>query len=83
MSKGTLANNMKTVSGPLAYDNPTTRVYNVELSDGENAELGQNVIVECMYAQCDIEGNQYRIMDHIVDHRKENNAVAKTNKMLQ
>ena len=32
-----------------------------------------------MYAQCDIEGNQYRLMDHIVDHRKDNNAVSKDN----
>ena len=35
-----------------------TRVYNVEFSDGEVAELGANIIAECMYAQCDIEGNQ-------------------------
>ena len=38
-----------------------TRVYKVEFSDGENAELGANIITECMYAQCDIEGNQYRL----------------------
>ena len=30
-----------------------TSIYNVEFSDGENAELGSNVIAECMYAQCD------------------------------
>ena len=36
------------------------RVYNVEFSDSENAELGANIITECMYDQCDIEGNQYR-----------------------
>ena len=30
-----------------------------------------------MYAQCDIEGNQYRLMDHIVDHRKDDQAVSK------
>ena len=28
-----------------------------------------------MYAQCDIEGNQYRLMDHIFDNRKDNNMV--------
>ena len=56
-----------------------TRVYDVEFSDGENAELGANIIAECMYAQCDIEGNQYRLMDHIVDHRKDNKAVSQDN----
>ena len=30
-----------------------------------------------MYAQSDIEGSQYRLMDHIVDHRKDTNAVCK------
>ena len=60
-----------------------TRVYNVEFSDGENAHLGANIIAECMYAQCDIEGNQHSLMDHILDHRKDNNVVAKITKMLQ
>ena len=54
-----------------------TRVYNVEFSDGKVAELGANIIAECMYAQCDIEGNQYRLMDHIVDHRKDGQAASK------
>ena len=40
-----------------ADENPIvdTKVDNV--SDGENVELGANIIEECMYAQCDIEGN--------------------------
>ena len=37
------------------------------------------IIAECRYAQCDIEGNQYRVMDHTVDHRKDTNAVCKDN----
>ena len=56
-----------------------TRVYNVEFSDSENAELGEKIIAECMYAQCDIEGSQYMLIDYIVDHRKDNNAVCKDN----
>ena len=36
-----------------------------------------DIIVECMYSQCDIEGNQYRLMDHTVDHRKDNKVVCK------
>ena len=56
-----------------------TRVYTVEFSDGEIAELGANFNAECMYAQCDIKGNQYRLMDHIVDHRKDSQAASKDN----
>ena len=63
--------------GKAAKNLMDTRVYNVEFSDGENAELGANIIAECMYAQCDIEDNQYRPLDHIVDHRKDSNAVYK------
>ena len=59
-----------------------TRVYNVEFSYGEIAELGSNIIAECMYGNCDIEGNQYRLMDHILDHRKDNKAVCKDNQKV-
>ena len=84
MVSGTVKSRVKDFEGlPIgkADKNPIldTRVYNVEFSDGENAELGPNIIVECMYAQCDIEGNQYRLMDRIVDHRKDNKAVCKDN----
>ena len=37
------------------------------------------MIAECMYAQCDIEQNQYSLMDHIVDYRKDNNVFRKDN----
>ena len=56
-----------------------TRAYNVEFSDGEFAELGANIIADCMYTQCDIGGSQYKLMDHIVDHTKRNNAVSNNN----
>ena len=55
----------------------------MEFSDDENAELGANIIAECMYAQCDIEGNQYRLIDHIVDHRRGTTQFANITKMLQ
>jgi hypothetical protein len=52
-------------------DNPIldTRVYQVKFPDGEIAEYAANVIVENMYAQCDPNGNQYMIMDGIIDHK--------------
>ena len=84
MVSGTVMSRVKYFDGQpngKADRNPIldTRVHNLEFSDGENAELGANIIAECMYAQCDIEGNQYRLMDHIVDHRKDINAVCKDN----
>ena len=59
-----------------------TRVYNVVFSDGENAELEANIIVECIYAQSDIEGNQYRIMDDIFITERTPRCFAKITKML-
>ena len=41
--------------------------------------MGANINAECMYTQCDIERNQYLLMDHIVDHRKDNKAGCKDN----
>ena len=84
MVSGTFKSTVKDFEGQLigkADKNPIlyTRVYNVEFSDGEVAEMGANIIAECMYAQCDIEGDQYRFMDHIVDHKKENKVVSKDN----
>ena len=67
-----------------ADNNPIldTRVRHVEFSDGENAELGANTIEESMYAQCDIEGNHCRLMNHIVDLWKDNDADSKENKIV-
>ena len=81
---GTVMSGVKEAQGqPIgkADKNPILdrRVYNVEFSYGENAELGASIIAECMYAQWDIEGNQYKLMDHIVDHRMGNNMVCKDN----
>ena len=56
-----------------------TKLYNVEFSEGEIAELGANILAESMYAQWYIEGNQYRLMDHIVVHRNDIQVVSKDN----
>ena len=84
MVSGTVKSRVKDFEGqPIgkADKNPIldTRVYNVEFSDGENAEVGANIIAECMYAHCDIEGNQNRLMDHVVNHRKDTKVVCKDN----
>ena len=87
MVSGTVKSRVKGFEGqPIgeADKNPIvdTRVCIVEFSDGEVAELGANIIAEYMYAQCDIEGNQYRLIDHIVDHRKDGQAVSKDNQEI-
>ena len=52
-----------------ANDNPiiNTCQYIVEVADGDEAKLASNVIASNMYAQCDPNGNQYVLIDYIID----------------
>jgi hypothetical protein len=43
----------------------------------EEAEFAANVIAENMLSICDAEGNQFFMMKHTIDQRKEKSAVAK------
>jgi hypothetical protein len=54
-----------------ANENPIldTREYTVIFKDGDVTELTVNLIAESMYAQCDPDGNQYVLLDSIIDHR--------------
>jgi hypothetical protein len=45
-----------------------TMTYAIEFPDGRTDEYTANVIAENMYAQCDIEGRQYNLMEGIFDH---------------
>ncbi|MGH7954979.1 MAG: hypothetical protein ACREOZ_03375 [Gloeomargaritales cyanobacterium] len=54
-----------------------TRIYNVEFPDGHVQEFAANVIAESLYSQVDDEGNQYMIMQEIIDHEKDKTAVDK------
>jgi hypothetical protein len=62
-----------------AHDNPIldTREYAVKFDDGEQLEYGANVIAENIYAQVDAEGRRYMLIDSIIDHRKDENALSK------
>jgi hypothetical protein len=53
-----------------------TRTYEIEFPDGPSDEYTVNVIAENMYAQCDIEGRQYNLMEGIIDHKTDGHAVA-------
>ena len=46
--------------------------YIVEFNDGDEAELSANVIATNMYTQCDLEGNQYVLLDYLIDVRRSN-----------
>jgi hypothetical protein len=60
-----------------------TRIYDVEFADGQMAELAANVIAQSMYAMCDAEGNQYLLLEGIVDHRKDDTAVERADMYVQ
>jgi hypothetical protein len=52
-----------------------SRTYEIEFPDKRSDEYTANVISENMYAQCDTEGNQFNIMDCIIDHKKDGHAL--------
>ena len=47
-----------------------TRRYEVEFGDGEITDITANLIVEPMYAQVDLEGNDTFLMYCMVDYRR-------------
>jgi hypothetical protein len=51
------------------------RTYEVEFPNGEGAKYAANVIAQNMYAQCDTEGNQYLLMESLVDYKSDGPAV--------
>jgi hypothetical protein len=51
------------------------RTYEIEFPDGRSDEYTTNVIAENMYAQCDIEGRQYNLMEGIIDHRTDGRVI--------
>ena len=61
-----------------SHTNPIldTRTYQVEFTGGEVTELTTNVIAESMYAQCDSNGNEYLLLDALVDYLKDNKAIS-------
>jgi hypothetical protein len=50
-------------------------MYTVRFPDGKEVEYAANIIAENMLSLCDKEGNQYLLMNNIVDHKKGENTV--------
>jgi hypothetical protein len=55
----------------LANANPIldTCEYTFTFDNGDETILNANLIAKAMYAQCDPDGNQYVLLDSIIDHR--------------
>ena len=60
--------NGKTISISNDYPLLDTRLYGVELPDGTVEELAANAIAEKLLAQCNEDGFMYQILDKIIDH---------------
>ena len=54
-------------------------VYEIEFTDGTTEELTANVIAENMLSQCDEQGNQYMLLNEIMDHKKDGSAIPISN----
>jgi hypothetical protein len=60
-----------------SHNNPLldTRVYEFQFPDGTEQEYTANLIAESLYSQVDDEGNQFILMNEILDHESDDNAV--------
>ena len=45
-----------------------TMIYQVEFAVGKVTEITVNVIAESIYAQCNSNGNEYVLLDALVDY---------------
>ena len=81
MVQGKVKKRSRTDNGELfgkSNTNPIldTRSYDVEFPDGNVKSYTANVIAENMVAQCDPLGNQYRLMESIIDHKTDSSALS-------
>ena len=64
---------------PLGKRNPNpildTRIYEVQFPDGHVLDYAANVIAESIFLQVDDEGNQFLLLQEIIDHKKDDSAV--------
>jgi hypothetical protein len=61
----------------LANANPIldTHEYMFTFNNGDETVMSANLIAEAMYAQCDPDGNQYVLLDSIIDHKRLDSAI--------
>jgi len=73
MAKGQVTKHRRDHNGrPIGvrHSNPIldTREYEVQFPDGSTQSYLANVIAENLYSQVDAEGNQYAVMEEVIDH---------------
>jgi DUF917 family protein len=54
-------------------------VYEVHFPDGQMKALATNAIAEAVHTQCDKDGNEYILLDVIVDYQKDASMVVAWN----
>ena len=54
-----------------------SRVFTVRFPDGDEKDISYNLLAEHLYSQVDSEGNQYRLFNGLIGHRKRSSAVDK------
>ncbi len=61
----------------LANANPIldTQEYTFTFDNGDEIVLNANLIAEAMYAQCNPDGNQYILLDSLIDHKQLDTAI--------
>ena len=87
MTKARVTSRKRDVDGNLtgtADDNPIldTRQYVVTFDDGDVTDMTANLIAESMYSQCDPDGNQYVLLDSIIDYRRHDSAIRLTDQLV-
>ena len=53
-----------------------THLYKVEFPGGEITELAAKMIAESIYAQCDVDWNEYLLLEAFINHRKNDSALS-------
>jgi hypothetical protein len=55
-----------------------SRIFIVQFPDGDEKDFAYNILAEHLYSQIDSEGNQHQLFNGIINHRKNSNALDKT-----
>ena len=53
-----------------------TCLYEVEFPGGQMTDLAANIIAESMHAQCDVDGDEYLLLEAFIYHRKNGSALS-------
>ena len=64
------------ISGSSQNPIVVINIYEVKFSGEEIVEHAANIIAESMYAQCDVNGNEYLLLKAFIDYRKNGSALS-------